>query len=341
MEELEYYQQVDICIYVNTCPKFLFTFSADIETAMDRALVKHDQEKESKTFVISAATASGTAKIIKSLGIFVLEENDPIVSTSLSAFLPFDWGERSESDGSMDATNHLRAELCKFGVVFDRGGYTLHDTHANQSVLDFEDPKIGKFSGGTDAVIVPYKCAKNFCSRQLCTAFEYKINDLDKHAPQAMVELIAARCLSEQPEVLVVLTDLRTGAICYRFTFVESTGESSSSSSSAARPSTAEFIVIETRATLTEMGALVASFLRAHTVPNAAFVARLPEGPNRGVVEFKRQKLSHDDMMAWEHFQEFKDSTQPWSWERAQLTRDFFSEMHLPMPALTHPSLYI
>ena len=308
---------------------------------MEKVLVKHDQEKESKTFVISAATASGTAKVIKSLNIFVTEENDPIFSTSLTAFLPFDWAEMSEPDGSMDATNHLRAELCKFGVVFGRGGYTLHDTHASQSVLDFEDPKIGKFSGGTDAVIVPYKCSKTFCSRQLCTVFDYKINDLDKHVPQAMIELIVARCLSEQPEVLVVLTDLRTGAICYRFTFVESEGESSSTSSSAARPSAIKFVMIETRATLTEMGALVANFLRAHTVPDPVFEAKLPEGANRGVVEFKRQKLSHDDMMAWEHFQEFKDSTQPWSWERAQLTRDFFSEMHLPMPALTHSSLYI
>ena len=340
MEELEDYQQVDICIYVNACLKFLFTFSGNIKAIVKECLIEHEHEKETKTFVISAATASGMAKVIRSLNIFVMEENDPIFCSSMPAFLPFDWGERSEPDGSMDATNHLRAELCKFGVLFGSGGYTLHDTHASRSVLDFEDPKIGKLSGGTCAVIVPYKCSKTLCSRQLCTAFEYKINDLDQHVPQAMLELIAARCLSEQPEVLVVLTDLRTGAICYRFTFVESEGESSSSSSSAARPSAIKFVIIETRATLTEMGALVANFLRAHTVPDPVFKATLPEGANRGVVEFKRQKLSHDDMMAWEHFQEFKDSTQPWSWERAQLTRDFFSEMHLPMPALTHSSLY-
>ncbi len=103
---------------------------------------------------------------------------------------------------------------------------------------------------------------------------------------------------------------------------------------------TIKFVVFVSRVTLSEMGWLVADFLCMRTVPDPRFMARDAHGINRGIVEFKRQKLSHDDFMAWEHFQEFKDSTLPWSSERAQLTRDFFSEMHLPMPALAHPSLY-
>ena len=83
-----------------------------------------------------------------------------------------------------------------------------------------------------------------------------------EHVPPAMLELIAARCLSEQPEGLVVLADVRTGAMCYGSAFVERTEESSLASSSAAGPPATQCAIIETRAALTEMGSLSATFLR-------------------------------------------------------------------------------
>ena len=75
-------------------------------------------------------------------------------------------------------------------------------------------------------------------------------------------------------------------------------------------------------------------------MPSAFFRAQNSDGLNEGVFQFKKQKLSHDEIPALQHFMEFKDSTQPWSKERAQLTRDLFNEMHLPVPSLAHPSFY-
>lgn len=305
------------------------------------SLIEHDQQKERNTYVISEATVTSANDFFRKLGVFLIIGD--IADSPRLDFKPFDWGDKKETDASSDASNHLAAELVKFGVNFGRSGYTLYDTHSSRSILSFQDSKIGKISGGTDAVIAPFKCTREFCSQQLCVAFEFKTPDADytTHIPQAMMELIAARCLSEQPEVLVVLTDLSYGAICYRFTFNEDDVETASSSCSSAGLSTTAFVAIKYTTTLSQMGELVADFLSTRAVPNPLFRAIEPEGSNRGVIEFKKQKLSHDEMLAWEHFQEFKDSTQPWSWERAKLTRDLFSELHCPMPGLTHPSMYI
>ena len=100
-------------------------------------------------------------------------------------FTPFDWKDRTEAAGSADATKHLATELKKFGVSLGRGGYALYDTHARWTILNFEDEKIGKIKGGTDAVIVPYQCPAEHCGKQLCVAFEYKVNDYEEDTPQA------------------------------------------------------------------------------------------------------------------------------------------------------------
>ena len=62
---------------------------------------------------------------------------------------------------------------------------------------------------------------------QACVLFEWKTPiDLEAHSEestaQAKVELIAARCLSRQPLVSVVLTDMSSKAIIYQFAFNES-----------------------------------------------------------------------------------------------------------------------
>jgi hypothetical protein len=108
---------------------------------------------------------------------------------------------------------------------------------------------------------VPGMSAAGSCA--LC--FDCRINDLDKHVPPAMLELIAARCLSEQPEVLVVLADLRTGAISYAMDLL-----SWKVQKKVRRLHQVPLALLqpnllslrETRAAFTEMGALVANFIR-------------------------------------------------------------------------------
>ena len=65
--------------------------------------------------------------------------------------------------------------------------------------------------------------------------------------PQAELELLAARCVSDQPGVLVVLTDLVSAAIFYYIEY---------------SPDQQIFEVVERPATLDEMGAVVAEFLQ-------------------------------------------------------------------------------
>ena len=86
---------------------------------------------------------------------------------------------------------------------------------------------IACISGASDVAIVPYKTAKGGINREVSVLFEIKTDEnvsqyedgLIHFESQALVEHLAARCLSYQPGVLVMLTDLVSGAVLYKFEF--------------------------------------------------------------------------------------------------------------------------
>ena len=268
----------------------------------------------------------------------IVEVNDEefILPTALPIFTSFNWAGRTEDQGTPDARTHLEAELKKFGVTFGRDSYKLVNIHKVACVLNFEDAKVGKLSGGTDLAIVPYKVAIDSVGPVMCVLFELKpdyqyntTNGLRDHANQAKLECIASQCISNQPNVLVVLTDLtHDGAITYHIEY-DSTEN--------------VFVMIERECTLQQMAFMVKQFLQQYNIPNTRY---LPKEGNHDVKEqcvlqFKKTKLSQDIGLALEHFYEFQDYCEPGSYDRARLTSDLFSELGYAPPSLTHHSLYI
>ena len=298
-------------------------------------LDERDKAKQDMTVVISSATQSKVVSLFKQVGFHKKVYDGPDISPSVT-FSPFDWQQKDEDTALPDACKHIESELKKFGVIIGRGGYTVEDVHLNRNLLNVKDEKVGAISGGSDVAIVPYKTAKSGIDTCICVLFEIKTSDnvnkrnerLKYFEPQAQVELLASRCLSDQPGVLVVLSDLATGAILYSIEYdVEYEG----------------FNVVEQEATLDEMGTIVAEFLAETAVPNVGF---RPVEAHRNprdipVIAFKKTKLSHDVGLALEHFNDMVGDTEPNSGERAYLVEQLFRSMEVPrMPTMVHHSMY-
>ena len=232
---------------------------------------------------------------------------------------------------------HIERELAKFGVCIGRGGYAVVDVHSNKSLLSVRDEKIGEISGGTDIAVVPFKTAKSGISQCICVLFEVKTEDnvrsssngLKHFEPQAQVELLASRCLSDQPHVLVVLTDLVSGAILYT---IEYSVDYQS------------FSVVEREVTLDVMGSVVENFLKDKTVPDVKFrpVEANLNPRDISCIEFKKTKLSNDLGLALEHFNDMVADTEPNSKERACLVEQLFHSMPdlNRMPSVVQYSMY-
>jgi hypothetical protein len=207
------------------------------------------------------------------------------------------------------------------------------DVHTVKDLLNVNDEKIGEISGGTDVIIVPFKTAKAGYRKAICVLFEIKtevnmMKGRDQFESQCFVELLAARCISDQPCVLVVLTDLVSGAMLFEVEYVEEHKG---------------FNVLHDTVTLDQVGTNVSNFLAAKAVPDPKF--RPVEEKNNprdiSVIEFKKTKLSHDVGLALEHFNEMREDTEPNSRERAFLVADLFRAMEVPrMPTLLQYSMY-
>eukprot|EP01033_Poteriospumella_lacustris_P008369 gene8369-6039_t len=77
------------------------------------------------------------------------------------------------------------------------------------------------------------------------------------------------------------------------------------------------------------MGVLVAEFLGSTAVADASFrpVEADNDPRNFACIAFKKTKLSHDVGLAWEHFEDMAEDTEPNSRERAQLVDQLFRVM--------------
>jgi hypothetical protein len=280
---------------------------------------ERDKTKRNSTVIISSATQSKVDNLFRSVGFHKEIYDGSIIDTPSAHFDPFNWAHRAEDDGVSDARVHIERELAKFGVRIGRGGYVVEDVHSNKSLLSFRDEKIGEISGGTDIVIVPFKTAKSGIKECICVLFEVKTEDnvrgfsngLKHFEPQAQVELLASRCLSDQPHVLLVLTDLVSGAILYTIDY---------------SLQYKSFSLVEREATLDVMGSVVENFLREKTVPDVNFRPIEADSNPRDIscIEFKKRKLSNDLGLALEHFNDMVADAEPNSKERVCLVEQLF-----------------
>ncbi len=296
-----------------------------------------DISKREMVVTMSDATQTKTAAVLNRLGLALTIDDDPVPLASCSAsFSPFRWDGRAEDEGLKDARNHIETQLKKFGVPIGRGGYKVEDVHTVKNLLNFHDPKVGDIRGGTDVAVVPYKTAQGGISTACCVLFELKTdedvlqhqNGLRYFEDQAFFELLSARCLSRQPGILVVLTDLVSGAMLYTIEY---------------RVEHDSFEVVEKETDLDKMGIVVANFLAEKAVPDAGFRPREEDNNIRDqcCIEFKKRKLSHDAGLAWEQFEEMAEDTAPNSRERAELVAQLFRAMEVPqMPSFVHHCLY-
>ena len=224
----------------------------------------------------------------------------------------FNWVGRENSAENMNAAKQFIEDgLKREGVILDEGGFKVHDVSSISNLLKVQSKSIN-MNASTDMVVTPYKTADTFLPPQACILFELKTEAIGfkSKEPQAIVELLAARLKSEQPNVAVVLTDLCTGAKAY-------TCEYASVSEA--------FYIQRYSLALGQIFPFCAQLLREHCKPDAKYRARLesPEANEQCVLQVRKKlRESFTKTLAWEHFMELKDTAPEWSAERSRLVWD-------------------
>jgi hypothetical protein len=298
-----------------------------------------DYETEKKGFNIKMSSVTNE-KLVNLLQILQF----PVGNASLEElridieFEPFSWKSRQEDDAvaMCEARDHLEKQLSKFGCKFGDGNFKLHDVHSKRTILNVNDTRF-TLSGSTDFIITPYQTNITLgAALELCVVFELKTDlvlgkdGIKAFFNQATVELIAARYLSNQPSVLVVLSDLCTSTALFQI-----------------RYNAGEFAIkVYQEVSLSQMAAEVSKFLVNCCVPDEYFIPsqNVSDAPARdhGVIEFKRQKVQLGSSLALEQFQDMLMDSGQWSCgEKAQILANLFSSMDQPMPASVQCMMYI
>jgi hypothetical protein len=209
----------------------------------------------------------------------------------------------------------------------------LLDVHNERTMLNINDSRF-TLHGGTDIMIVPFKTSKIAAEFELCVLFELKtdvtINTKANHTYQAIAELIAARYNSNQPNVLVVLTDVNSTASAFELAHLGG----------------ANFSVISyNNLTLEQMASKVSSFLQSSVVADAHYRPPADEASasefEKGVVNFKRAKVQQLSNLAYEHLQDMMMDPTDWTpTEKAHLFANFFASIERPMPKTVQYMMY-
>ena len=149
---------------------------------------------------------------------------------------------------------------------------------------------------------------------------------------QSIMELCSARCTSNQPGILVIITNLVSGAAAFSTTSYDEV--------------TKTLHVKRTMLTLGQIFPFITEFLSSFAKPNPIFVPTLDSDNivEQSVVKFKRAKLSGvEGSIAWEHLEEELLDNNSDGRTRVLLTKDFFrsylSEDELPN-ILKYPTIY-
>jgi hypothetical protein len=301
-----------------------------------RAYREMDAEKTEKSVVMSNVSAATLDLVLHRFNMVVTEDN---ALPTDDVFPPFDWNNRDEDNAEAFAEvfKHIHANLIKIGVPIEDGSGTfkLCDVHLSRTFLNVDDDKVGKMRGGCDLAIVPSSTAAMSLAREIIIIFELKteVRGYKSSCNQAVVELLAAKCLSHQPNVLVVLTDVATGAIAFHVQWHPDHPD--------------DFSVKQWNIdSLGAMAQLVKTFLNDWGRAKGDFIPHADsEDQNElQVINFKKRKLSSGitSTVEWEHFSELREDTEPNSLERVNLTRQLFSSWGVErMPSLLNPSMYV
>lgn len=252
---------------------------------------------------------------------------------SVNEFQSFNWTRDEKSDTPL-AFQHLHTELLRFGVQFGPQHFKIVDIHSGNSTLNVNDEKIGKISGGTDLAILPFAVSSSSMASGFCVLFELKtttvytdISQRGKIVGQALLELICGRFLSEQPSILVILTDLCTGALVY---------------SLAQRDAVEEFLIEEYDLSLSQMADLVVEFLSSKHVRKRCRNLTVQDNEPETTVARTFKKLYSTPMssLAWEHYLEEVEFTQPWSNDRRAIVANLLLSCGVEnLPVLCNPAV--
>ena len=280
--------------------------------------IEGDGDRSELGVTISDANQSTVVNLYDKMDL-IFCEGDPLPQAD-NHFQPFEWNGRVEADGLADARKHVEDELRKLNVPLDREGYKVVDVHRMEDLLDVSDEKIGDIRGGTDLIIVPTPLAWLSYHTGISVLFEIKSNaamlehGLDHYTYQCLLKVLCARVVSDQPGVLLVLTDLTTKAMLYEIDYdvVDK-----------------KFLVRSTAATLGQMATKVSNFLFTTEIPYEAFRRIKEKNDPREfqVLEFKRTKMSPNTCPPLEHFFKMREGTEPDSRERALLAVDMLKAM--------------
>lgn len=276
-----------------------------------KSLIEHDASKKVNQIIASSATQGRVTDLLSKMQ-FVVEDVDAIDLTPTS--LPrFNWIGHEDTEQNMAAAKlFIENGLTHQGVQLSRGGFRVHDVHTKKNILATET-QVAKINAGTDFIVVPFSTSVISLPTQACVLFELKtdVRGIYGDEPQSIVEFLAARLLSNQPNVSLILTDLVNEAIAYTSSFSRDTN-----------------VFVLHRCVLSSIDLVfpfASQILTRDCKPSARYRA-LDESsdPHEQCVIEVRKKLKTDfsTSLAWEHFMDFKDTAPEWSAERGQMVWD-------------------
>jgi hypothetical protein len=294
----------------------------------------NDREKKQteQTIVISAANIQKAQCLFERVG-FVSTYGNFIPHIKNLDCEPYLWlGD--EISGTHNACVHLKGLLTQAGVNFDTE-FQLKDCHTNNQLLNFSDNKVGKIIGGTDLVITPKGTSDFSLPLEICVVVELKTtnnikqNGIDAYDPSARVEFVSANCLSHQPSILTVLTDLNSIARAWVSHY----------DSDMKQVIVVEYLSLS----LNEVVALMAEHLNTAVMKNKAFFVQSTstqvEAQRR--LEMKRKFSEGGISDAWAQFEDLAEGTEDWSRDRALATWNLLRNCGIDhMPTVVHHSMY-
>ena len=231
----------------------------------------------------------------------VLKRLDLVVlSISISSIqgietTPLRWGSDTQSqDTPTRAIEHIRDGLIKAGASLNqKGGFHIYDTHNDTDILSFSDERVGKLKGGTDVIIAPYQVEELCLYSKLAVIIDlipststllttntsqlFDSSGTDLKVPM-ILKLCSARCLSDQPGILAIVTDLTTGAVAYEALVEADTG----------------YFIRKTPLQLNQLYPYIAQFLGQLATPDPLlpYAAGSDDPRLYDVTQFKKARLS-------------------------------------------------
>lgn len=314
--------------------------SAVLKATFKEAMQELEAEQKSIGLTFSSCSDGALKAFLARLNVGV-EVGDPAgLFDAAITFNPFQWQATEDSD-TPRAREHLEEELKRFGIKFGKGGYQLYDVHTKKQLLNLDDRKTGKLSGGTDLILCPHGIHSLGLVQQICVVVELKTEatalaeGLGAYTSQATLELIAANYYSNQMTV-VVLTDLKTGASIFTLKRVDDGDDNVN-------------IVVFENLTVSQAAQYVAHHLAQDCVPSKSHRLGASAGTSSSTQlkeadvvlnAYKKARVSPlEDALVWEHFQDMIHDSAPGTRDRAEVINELYRACDFHQPA--YLSMYV